>query len=94
MGRKHGIDVNGIIKLNRQKKCAATQHEVEMLSRCCDDERVSRVDVPKILGKSYRESFNDNDFDKVKKLKHIGIYSKVSALLLATEKGGCDESAK
>lgn len=85
MGKKHGIDVGEIIKLNRQEKCAATEHEVSMLSRVCDDERISRTDIPKVLGKSYRQAFEDDDFDKVKKLKHQGIYSKVSAILLGAE---------
>jgi len=85
MGKKHGIDVNGLIRLNRQKKCEATQHDVELLSRAVDDERVSRTDIPKILGKSYRQSNEDGDFERIKKLKHQGIYSKVNALLFAAK---------
>jgi hypothetical protein len=85
MGKKHGIDVDSLIKLNRQKKCEATQHEVELLGRAVDDERVSRTDIPKILGKSYRKSNEDDDFEHIKKLKHQGIYSKVSALLFAAK---------
>jgi len=85
MGKKHGIDVEGLIRLNRQKKCEATQHEVELLSRAVDDERVSRIDIPNILGKSYRQSNDDGDFERIKKLKHQGIYSKVSALLFAAK---------
>lgn len=54
---------------------------MELLSRACDDERVSRADIPKILGKSYRQSYEDGDFEKIKKLKHQGIYSKLSVLL-------------
>lgn len=82
MGEKHGIDVDGIILANRRGRCSATRYEVEMLSRLCNDERLSRVDVPKVLGKSYRQSNEDEDFDKIKKLRHVGIYSKVSAILL------------
>ena len=81
MGKKHGIDVDGLIRLNRQKKCEATQHEVELLGRAVDDERISRTDVPKVLDKSYRQANEDGDFDRIKKLKHQGIYSKISALL-------------
>lgn len=77
--------VDKTIELNLQDKCCGTEEEVELLSRACDDERVSRTDVPKILGKSYRQSFEDDDFDKVKKLKHVGIYSKIGALLLGEE---------
>ena len=86
MGKKHGIDVDGLIRLNRQKKCEATQHEVELLGRAVDDERISRTDVPKILDKSYRQANEDGDFDRIKKLKHQGIYSKVSALLYKSRK--------
>ena len=85
IGKKHGIDVNGLIRLNRQKKCEATQREVEILSRAVDDERISRTEVPKILGKSYRQANEDEDFEHIKKLKHQGIYSKVSALLFAAK---------
>ena len=81
MGRKHGIDVDSIIRANKRKECEATNKEVEMLARCVDDERVSRAEVPKILGKSYRQANEDGDFDRIKRLKHQGIYSKVSALL-------------
>ena len=86
MAKKHGIDVDGLIRLNRQKKCEATQHEVELLSRAVDDERLSRTDVPKVLDKSYRQANEDGDFDRIKKLKHQGIYSKVSALLYKSRK--------
>ena len=81
MAKKHGIDVDSIIRANKRKECEATQKEVEMLSRCVDDERVSRKDVPQIVGKSYRECCDDGTFDKIKTLKRVGIYSKVSALL-------------
>lgn len=86
MGKKHGIDVDGLIRLNRQKKCEATQHEVELLSRAVDDERLSRTDVAKVLDKSYRQAEEDGDFEHIKKLKHQGIYSKVSALLYKSRK--------
>jgi len=86
MGKKHGIDVDAIIRANKRKECEATNREVDMLSRCVDDERVSRTDVPKILGKSYRQSNEDGDFERIKKLKHQGIYSKVSALLYKNRK--------
>ena len=86
MAKKHGIDVDSIIRANKRKECEATNKEVEMLSRCVDDERVSRTDVPKILGKSYRQSNDDGDFERIKKLKYQGIYSKVSALLYKSRK--------
>ena len=86
MGKKYGIDVDGLIRLNRQKRCEATQREVELLSRAVDDERISRTDIPKVLGKSYRQSNEDGDFDRIKKLKRVGIYSKLSVLLYKNQK--------
>ena len=49
MGKKHGIDVDAIIDMNQRGECSATDKEVELLSRACDYERVSRADIPKIL---------------------------------------------
>lgn len=86
MGRKHGIDVDAIIRANKRKECVATNKEVEMLSRCVDDERVSRAEIPTMLGKSYRRCCEEEDFEKVKKLKRVGIYSKISAILYKTLK--------
>lgn len=82
MANKHGIDVDTIIHENKSGRCAATQYEVEMLSRCCNDERLSRIDIPALFGKSYYECTETNLFDRIKKLPHVGIYSKVSAMLL------------
>lgn len=86
MAKKHGIDVDSIIRANRRKECSGTEYECQMLARMCDDERVSRTDVPNILGKSYRQSNEDGDFERIKKLKYQGIYSKVSALLYKSHK--------
>ena len=85
MAKKHGIDVDSIIRANKRNECEATRKEVEMLSRCVDDERISRTDIPKLLGESYRQSESKGVFDKIKKLKHVGIYSKVGAILLGKE---------
>lgn len=87
MGKKHGIDVDAIIRANKRQECVGTEREVMMLSRLCDDERVSRADIPKILGKSYRQSYEDGDFCRIKKLKHQGIYSKLSVLLYKSKYG-------
>jgi hypothetical protein len=83
MAEKHGLGtwLQDVIHANRRKECEGTQHEVEMLARLCDDDRIERVDVPKILEKSYRQCVEDSDFDKIKKLPHVGIYSKISTLL-------------
>ena len=85
MGKKHGIDVDSIIRANKRRECVGTEREVQMLSRMVDDERVSRTDIPKILDKSYRQANDDKDFEHIKRLKHQGIYSKVSALLFAAK---------
>ena len=84
---KHGLapQLNALLVANANKTCVATEQEVEMLSRTCDDERVSRVDVAKILDKSYRYCNENGIFDKIKKLSNTGIYSKVSALLYQVE---------
>lgn len=71
---------------NINNKCSGTEEQVEMLARMCDDERLKRTDVPKELGKSYRQSFEDGDFEKIKTLKHVGIYSKISTLLFKENK--------
>ena len=81
MARKHGIDVDSIIRANRKGECSGTEHEVQMLSRIVDDERVSRKDIPKVVGQSYRQCCENGVFDKIKTLKRVGIYSKVGALL-------------
>lgn len=83
MAEKHGLLpwVDETIKANRRHECEATKKEVEMLSRLCNDERVTRTDVPKMLGKSYRQCVDENVFDKIDTLKRQGIYSRLSALL-------------
>lgn len=83
---KHGIDVDALIAMNRRNECEATLHEVEMLARCVDDSRLSRVEVPRVVGKPYQTCNNDGTFDKIKKLPKQGIYSKVSALLYNDKK--------
>ena len=86
MGKKHGIDVDSIIRANKRKECSGTEHECQMLARMCDDERISRTDIPKILGKSYRQANEDGDFDHIKRLGHQGIFSKVSTMLYKSRK--------
>ena len=83
MARKHGLlgFVDDTIEANRRSECKATEHEVRLLGRMCDDERITRAEVPELLGKSYRQCVEDGDFDRIRKLKRTGIYSKLSALL-------------
>lgn len=84
---KHGLlpQLNSLIAMNKRQECVGTEREVQMLSRMVDDERISRTDIPKLLGESYRKSESDGVFNKIKKLRHVGIYSKVSALLFKSK---------
>jgi hypothetical protein len=88
MAEKHGLLpwVDETIKANRRHECEATKKEVEMLSRLCNDERVTRTDVPKMLGKSYRQSVNDDDFSRIRHLPRLGTYLKLDALLLKEQR--------
>lgn len=85
IAKKHGLSdwLGNIIKDNKNKKCEATEKECEMLSRLCNDERITRSEIPDLLNKSYRQCFDDDDFNKIRKLKRTGIYSKISARLHA-----------
>ena len=73
--------VDGIISANKRNECSGTEEEVELLGRALDDERLSRQDVPDVLGKSYRKCVEDGDFNRIRTLKRVGIYSKLSTLL-------------
>lgn len=90
LATKHNLGewLQCVIKENKRGECEATEHEVEMLSRMVDDERIARTEIPQMLNKSYRQCFEDEDFDNVKKLRRVGVYSKVSALLYASKLKG------
>ena len=85
---KHGLSdwVSNIIQANKRGDCSATEKEVELLARMCDDDRVNRTDIPNILGISYRTCFDNDIFDKIKKLGRKCVYSKVSAILFSKRK--------
>ena len=85
MADKHGLGfwVRYMIRENKRGECEATKNEVRMLERMVDDERVERKDIPSIVGKSYRQCVDENVFDKIDTLKRQGIYSRLSALLMA-----------
>lgn len=87
VAKKHGLDnfVSDIIASNKRKECVATEKEVHLLARAVNEERVARLDVPKILGLSYRQCVDMEIFDKVKNLGHIGTYSKPSVMMLKKE---------
>lgn len=85
MANKHGILrwLDDTIAENKAKRCEATEKEVRMLSRLCDDDGVRRADIPEMMGKSYRRCVDDGDFEKIRRRNARGTYDKVSALLLA-----------
>lgn len=82
---KHGLGkwLDNILQANRNNECSATEEEVEMMARLVDDDRLTRLEIPPLLDKSYRMAFEDEDFENIKKLRRVGIYSKVNALLYA-----------
>ena len=84
MANKHGLlpFVDTMVKDMEDGKCKPTDEEAEMLSRMVDDERLSRTEVPKLFSMSYRKFYEQGLFDRVKTLKHQGIYSKISAIKL------------
>lgn len=90
---KYGLKswLTDIIEQNKRGECVSTEEEVEMLTRIVDEERLRRTDVPKLLGKSYRQSYENGDFEKIKKLRHNGIYSRVSTLLFKNENDGNEQ---
>lgn len=83
LAKKHGMYGwwKETVAATNRSDCEPTENEVRMLSRIVDDERLSRQDVPKVLGKSYRQCNEDGDFERIRKLRRVGIYSKVSAIL-------------
>lgn len=80
-----GSFIDDTIAKNERGECKGTEEECRLLARCLNDERVSRVDIPKILGKSYRKCVEDEDFEKIGTLARVGIYSKLSVLLHKSE---------
>ena len=96
---KYGIDwfVDDLIEKNKRKECQGTEQEVALLARAVDDERIKRIDVPKILDKSYRKCVEDEDFEQIETLPKLGIYSKISAILHKVEldsNGLCEKPTK
>ena len=85
MADKHGLTtwLNQAINDTKKKDCEPTEKECEMLARLVDDERIQRTEVPPLLSKTYRECTDNDDFDKIKKLHRVGLYSKVDTMLYA-----------
>ena len=76
-----GDKIKDFIQANKEGKCHATKEEIAILARLCNDERIKRNDVPKLIGKSYRQCNDKGVFDKIKTLKPLGRLSKIDALL-------------
>lgn len=87
IARKYGLEekVKEVIRANKDGTCKATKVEIEMLARICNDERIRRNDVPKLIGKSYRHCNDKGIFDKIKVLKPLGRLSKVDVLIIKEE---------
>lgn len=83
-GLKEWLD--NLIEENKRGECSATEDECRMLSRLCDDERVARQDIPKLIGRSYRNCVDNGIFERLKTLKRTGIYDKISVLLFKKSK--------
>lgn len=87
LAKKHRLDgwLNEVINANKRGECVAPKQEVDVLARMVDEERIGRREIPDLIGISYR-TMNDNDlYEKVRKLGHVGVYSKNDALLLKAE---------
>jgi len=83
-GLKEWLD--NLIEENKRGECSATEEECRMLSRICDDERVTRQDIPKMVCRSYRNCVDNGIFERLKTLKRVGIYDKISVLLFKKSK--------
>ena len=88
VAKKRGLApfVDEIINRNIRKECNGTQSEVEMLARLCNDDRITREEVPDVVGKSYRDCCEDDLFNRIKRYKNVGTYSKVSAICIKNKK--------
>ena len=79
-----GAWLNATKEANEKGKCKATQEQVDILSRICDEERIGRHEIPHLIGMSYRQAYEKDLFStEIRKLKHVGVYSRNDALVLA-----------
>jgi Trp operon repressor len=74
--------INKLLCDNENGKCSATEEQVDMIAKLVDEDRMKREEIPQMFGKSYKQCVEGNIFNKIKTLPKVGIYSKVSALLL------------
>lgn len=77
--------IDSLIASNERGECTATADDVEMLSRCVNDERMTRSEIPMMLNRSYRYCIDNEIFEKLKTLPRVGVYSRVHALLFKAD---------
>lgn len=76
-----GEFIDSLITANERGECHGTEQECELLARIVDEERVTRADIPHLLGCSYRSCYESGIFDIIRRLPRVGVYSRVSTLL-------------
>lgn len=88
LAKKRGLSewLSEMIEANRNGECKATTAEVDMLSRMVDEERIGRQEIPQMLGISYRQCNDKDYFAKIRKLRHVGVYSRNDAIILGETK--------
>lgn len=72
--------LDNLVTKNKNKQCAATTDEVELLAKMCDDLTINRNEIPTILGKSYRYCCDNDLFKFIRKFEKRGQYSKLDTL--------------
>lgn len=77
--------VDTLVTANKRGECVATEENVEMLSRCVNDERMTRSEIPMLLNRSYRYCIDNAIFEKLKTLPRVGVYSRVDAMLFKSD---------
>lgn len=87
IARKYGLEgfVRDMMNRNKRKECVATEREVKMLARISNRDRIRRVEVPPILGKTYRECNDADLFGNIDRIENRSSYSRVSAELYGNE---------
>ena len=90
LASKHGLSifVKSTIKANKRGDCKATRHEADMLARMVAADRLIRAEIPRILGKSYRQCVDNDLFDSIGRLKSKGSYSKIDVMILKEKNNG------
>lgn len=83
--------LKAIRKANERGECESTEYTLNQLAKLCDDERMYQKDVTRLFGLSYAKAFDCGLFEKIRKIKCNGTFSKVDAVL---RKAVLDEETK